>query len=59
MTMMLPHKDTPVAEHVPAEWRSKIMHARLIIGDHGGLGMTMFSDCGRMVETASEGGLPA
>ena len=30
---MLPHEGTPATEHVPAEWRSKIMHARLVIGD--------------------------
>jgi PhnB protein len=26
---MFRHEGTPAAEHVPAEWRSKIMHARL------------------------------
>ena len=26
---MLPHEGTPAAGQVPAEWRSKIMHARL------------------------------
>ena len=30
---MIPHEGTPAAEHVPAEWRSKIMHARLNVGD--------------------------
>lgn len=30
---MIPHEGTPAADHVPAEWRSKIMHARLAIGD--------------------------
>jgi PhnB protein len=30
---MMPHEGTPVAEHVPAEWRNKILHARLIVGD--------------------------
>jgi PhnB protein len=29
---MIPHEGTPAAEHVPAEWRSKIMHARLVVG---------------------------
>ena len=28
---MLPHEGTPAAEHVPENWRSKIMHARLVI----------------------------
>jgi PhnB protein len=31
---MLPHEGTPAAEHVPAEWQKKIMHARLTIGDN-------------------------
>ena len=30
---MLPHEGTPAAEHVPPEWRNKIMHARLTVGD--------------------------
>jgi PhnB protein len=30
---MIPHEGTPAATHVPAEWRSKIMHARLMVGD--------------------------
>lgn len=29
---MLPHEGTPAAEHVPPEWRQKILHARLDIG---------------------------
>ena len=31
---MLPHKGTPAEAHVPAEWRNKIMHAQLDIGDY-------------------------
>jgi len=30
---MLTHAGTPAEEHVPAEWRDKIIHARLIVGD--------------------------
>ena len=30
---MFPHAGSPAEEHVPAEWRSKIMHARLVVGD--------------------------
>ena len=30
---MLTHEGTPAESHVPAEWRSKIMHARMTIGD--------------------------
>ncbi|HMD15621.1 MAG TPA: hypothetical protein VKH18_03060 [Terriglobales bacterium] len=31
--VMITHEGTPAADHVPAEWRSKIMHARLVLGD--------------------------
>lgn len=37
---MLPHEGTPAADHVPAAWRQKIMHARLRLGD----GVLMGSD---------------
>ena len=30
---MIPHEGTPAADHVPSEWRNKIMHARLVVGD--------------------------
>src|SRR6202049_3772283 len=30
---MMTHAGTPAEEHVPAEWRNKIMHARLVVGD--------------------------
>ena len=30
---MMPHEGTPSAEHTPVEWRKKIMHARLKVGD--------------------------
>ena len=30
---MITHAGTPAEEHVPAEWRNKILHARLVIGD--------------------------
>ncbi len=30
---MLPHEETEAAQHVPAEWRKKIIHARLKLGD--------------------------
>lgn len=29
---MLPHEGTPAEQHVPAEWKKKIMHARMEIG---------------------------
>jgi PhnB protein len=37
---MLTHEGTPAAEHVPAEWRKKILHATLCLGD----GILMASD---------------
>ena len=30
---MMPHEGTPAETHVPAEWRKKILHARLVFGD--------------------------
>jgi PhnB protein len=30
---MLPHAGTPAEGQVPANWRDKIMHARLVVGD--------------------------
>jgi PhnB protein len=30
---MITHVGTPAEEQVPAEWRNKILHARLIVGD--------------------------
>jgi PhnB protein len=30
---MFPHAGTPAEEHTPPEWRDKIMHARLTVGD--------------------------
>jgi PhnB protein len=30
---MIPHEGTPAETNVPAEWRKKIMHARMTIGD--------------------------
>ncbi len=30
---MMTHAGTPAEQHVPAEWRDKIIHARLVVGD--------------------------
>ena len=30
---MMPHEGTPMADHVPPAWRSKIIHAPMIVGD--------------------------
>jgi len=36
---MIAHEGTPAAEHVPAAWRSKIVHARMTVGDQVLMGM--------------------
>jgi PhnB protein len=33
ITVMLTHAETPAADQVPTEWRNKIIHARLQLGD--------------------------
>ncbi|HWP83804.1 MAG TPA: VOC family protein [Terriglobia bacterium] len=38
---LMPHQGTPAEQHVPPEWRAKILHARLEIGDQ----VLMASDC--------------
>ncbi|MEA2627302.1 MAG: PhnB protein, partial [Candidatus Binatota bacterium] len=30
---MFTHEESPIADQVPAEWRKKILHARLVVGD--------------------------
>ena len=48
---MMTHEGTPAAEHVPPEWRGKIMHARLAIGDK----VLMGSDSPDRSETGMKG----
>ena len=31
--MLLTHGESPMADKVPSDWRSKVMHARMTIGD--------------------------
>ena len=33
IVMMMTHEGTPAAEQVPANWREKIIHARMTVGD--------------------------
>src|SRR5208282_4579651 len=33
ITLMMPYEGSPVADHVPAAWRHKILHSELSIGD--------------------------
>lgn len=35
---MMTHADSPMAEQVPPEWRKKIIHARLVVGDKALMG---------------------
>ena len=35
---LLVHEGTPAADCVPADWRKKVMHARLVIGDQALMG---------------------
>jgi PhnB protein len=35
---MLTHEGTPAEQHVPPEWRKKILHARLTVGDQALMG---------------------
>ena len=35
---MLTHAGTPMENHVPSEWRNKILHARLTLGDQALMG---------------------
>ncbi|HET6385240.1 MAG TPA: VOC family protein [Armatimonadota bacterium] len=39
---MMTHAETPMVDHVSADWRDKIIHARLVIGD--GQAVLMGSD---------------
>lgn len=34
ITFMMPHEGTPAADHVPAQWHEKILHATLSVGDN-------------------------
>ena len=33
ISAMMPHEGTPAADHVPPDWRAKILHARLELDD--------------------------
>jgi PhnB protein len=35
---MMTHAGTPMENHVPSEWRNKILHARLTVGDQALMG---------------------
>jgi PhnB protein len=35
---IMPHEGSPMEGHVPSEWRKKILHARLVVGDQALMG---------------------
>lgn len=35
---MLPHSGSPAESSIPADWKNKIMHARLVVGDQAIMG---------------------
>ena len=41
IVVMMPHAGTPAEKQAPPEWRNKILHARLDVGDQ----MLLASDC--------------
>jgi PhnB protein len=41
ITFMMPHDGTPVVNQVPSDWRNKILHASLQVGDR----LLQGSDC--------------
>lgn len=48
---MISHGDTPAGEHVPAEWRDKIINAHLIVGDQALMGADSPPDRGDAAKT--------
>jgi PhnB protein len=38
IVMMQTHGESPMKDHVPPDWRDKVMHARLAIGNHALMG---------------------
>jgi PhnB protein len=43
--MVFPYEGSPMAEQVPAEWRSKVMHARMTIGNYTLMGSDAAPSC--------------
>jgi PhnB protein len=39
IVMMLTHGESPMKDHVPADWQDKVMHATLAVGDKVLMGM--------------------
>jgi PhnB protein len=44
ITMMLEYGESPMADQVPAQWQSRILHATLELGDQELLGFDAFPD---------------
>lgn len=45
IAMMVTHEGTPMADKVPPEWRKKIAHARMTVGDNVLMGCDAQPDC--------------
>ena len=39
IVMMMTHGESPMKDQVPADWRDKVIHARLVVGDQVLMGM--------------------
>jgi PhnB protein len=43
-SMMMTYGESPMSEQVPPDWRGKIMHARMIVGDNVLMGSDVSAD---------------
>jgi PhnB protein len=43
-SMMMTYGESPMSEQVPLEWRGKIMHARMVVGDNVLMGSDVSAD---------------
>lgn len=43
-SMMMTYGESPMSEQVPPEWRGKIMHARMVVGDNVLMGSDVSGD---------------
>jgi PhnB protein len=43
-SMMMTYGESPMSEQVPTEWRGKVMHARMVVGDNVLMGSGVSAD---------------
>jgi PhnB protein len=43
-SMMMTYGESPMSEQVPTEWRGKVMHARMVVGDNVLMGSDVSTD---------------